>query len=61
MQDPEEERVRSGRGEFARVGETISFVLVGGISVLMCLSVEKARSRVQESGWSPDLLEVVLG
>ena len=41
--------------------ETISFVLVGGISVLMCLSVEKAKSRVQESGWSPDLLEVVLG
>jgi hypothetical protein len=37
MQDPEEERVRSGRGEFARVGETISFVLVGGISVLYVL------------------------
>jgi hypothetical protein len=44
MQDPEEERVRSGRGEFARVGETIGLFLVGGISVLMCLSVENARS-----------------
>jgi hypothetical protein len=32
-----------------------------GSAFFMCLSVEKARSRVQESGWSPDLLEVVLG
>ena len=34
-----------GRGEFAGVGETISFVLTGGISVLMCFVGRKTRSR----------------
>jgi hypothetical protein len=51
MQDPEEERVRTGRGDFAGVGETISFVLTGGISVLMCFVGRKDEVRIQESGW----------
>lgn len=59
MRDPEEERVRSGRGEFAGVGETIGFVLTGGISVLMYLLVEEDYVRVQESGWSLEWLKVV--
>ena len=36
MQDPVEGRVTSGPRDFAENGETISQVLTGGISVLMC-------------------------
>jgi hypothetical protein len=41
-------------GEFAGVGETISLVLTGGISVLMCFVGRKDEGRVQEAGWFPE-------
>jgi hypothetical protein len=45
--------------EFAGFGETISFVLTGGISVLMCLSVGKTKAGSRSLVGHPEGLEVV--
>lgn len=49
----------SGLAEFAGYGETISFVLTGGISVLMCLSVGKTKAVSKYLVGHQERLEVV--